>query len=204
MWSQTKWGTSKDELWNQCMALTRMDCWTLSQQEKQMYLMFIFNSSDNLVCCVQGCNCVNSLLWNTRSLLWNSCKKNETHPPTPPALPLHPKKKKKNKNQQQQKVCSEGLLGLEVIVNDSHSEQSSEKDKEHCLEKKKNKAKQNHHRFSAVTESQDYPAWQGPLEILSNCPAKAGSASAGCWGLHLVVFSMSKNRNSIIFLENPF
>lgn len=141
MWSQTKWGTSKDELWNQCMALTRMDCWTLSQQEKQMYLMFIFNSSDNLVCCVQGCNCVNSLLWNTRSLLWNSCKKNETHPPTPPALPLHPKKKNKNKNQQQQKVCSEGLLGLEVIVNDSHSEQSSEKDKEHCLEKKKKQSK---------------------------------------------------------------
>lgn len=53
MWIQAKWGTLKDKLWKQCTALTRMDSWTFSQQEKQMYLMFIFNSSDNWACCVQ-------------------------------------------------------------------------------------------------------------------------------------------------------
>lgn len=66
-----------------------------------------------------GCNCVNCLLWDSLVHSCETAAKNETHPPTPPALPLHPKKKKKN--QQQQKVCYEGMLGLQVIVDDSQN-----------------------------------------------------------------------------------
>lgn len=85
-------------------------------------------------------------------------------------LPYHCtlKNKNKNKNQQQQKVCSEGLLGLEVIVNDSHSEQSSEKDKEHCLEKKK-KTKQNK-TTTVFPQSQNHKITQLGKDPLKSCP----------------------------------
>lgn len=54
MWIQEKWSTLKEELWNQCMSVTRMDCKTFSQQERQMYLMLIFNCSNSWACCVQA------------------------------------------------------------------------------------------------------------------------------------------------------
>lgn len=121
MWIQAKWGTLKDELWKQCMALTRMDCWTFSQQEKQMYLMFIFNSSDNWACCVQ--ENMAAIVWTAfcEIVLFTPVKQlQKMRPILQHLLPYHCTLKKK-KNQQQQKVCYEGMLGLQVIVDDSQN-----------------------------------------------------------------------------------
>lgn len=135
MWIQAKWGTLKDELWKQCMALTRMDCWTFSQQEKQMYLMFIFNSSDNWACCVQ--ENMAAIVWTAfcEIVLFTPVKQlQKMRPILQHLLPYHCTLKKKKKS-----TTAKSLLWRDVRTA-SHcrwqSEQSLEKDKEHCLEKK--------------------------------------------------------------------